>query len=173
MAKVKGIQELINLGRDLKVEEDDLLAFAERERKLDMELIDAERAERQADRESQNLLRQMELKAAERDAERASSRELELARINGEIELELVRLNAQLNTSPNPSPAAFPLDAPRAPVKPPQIPKFDERVDDLDSYITRFERHAVTVGWSQNDWATYLLSLLTGRAQPLCNTKPR
>ena len=59
---------------------------------------------------------------------------------------------------------AFSLDAPRAPVKPPQIPKFDERVDDLDSYITRFERHAVTVGWSQNDWATYLLSLLTGRA---------
>ena len=68
MAKVRGIQELINLGRDLKVEEDDLLAFAERERKLDMELMEAERAERQADRESQKLLKQMELEAAERDA---------------------------------------------------------------------------------------------------------
>lgn len=49
-------------------------------------------------------------------------------------------------------------------INPPKMPTFDETRDDIDVYISRFERVAEAVGWSRTVWPTTLALLLTGRA---------
>lgn len=44
------------------------------------------------------------------------------------------------------------------------IAPFDERRDDLDAYIQRFERMATGQGWQKSDWATGLSMCLVGEA---------
>ena len=46
----------------------------------------------------------------------------------------------------------------------PKLPIFDDGKDDLDSYLQRFERFAITSKWDRDVWATFLCTLLTGRA---------
>ena len=46
----------------------------------------------------------------------------------------------------------------------PKLPKYDEDVDDLDAYLERFERYAVTHQWPEDEWAVNLSPLLTGKA---------
>ena len=52
-------------------------------------------------------------------------------------------------------------------VSKPKLPPFQDRKDDLDAYIKRFERFAKTVEWHEQQWATILSTLLTGRALEL------
>ena len=40
----------------------------------------------------------------------------------------------------------------------------DEKDNNLDSYLLRFERYATVAGWERSDWATCLYPLLSGRA---------
>ena len=46
----------------------------------------------------------------------------------------------------------------------PDFPKFDDKRDDLDSYIERFERTAKQQGWPEEEWAFRLSTVLTGEA---------
>ena len=46
----------------------------------------------------------------------------------------------------------------------PMLPHFDESHDEMDSYLFRFEKYAVAVGWPKEDWATLLSALLNGKA---------
>ena len=46
----------------------------------------------------------------------------------------------------------------------PPLPVFQEGKDDIDSYLSRFERHATCVGWDKKDWALALSALLSGKA---------
>lgn len=46
----------------------------------------------------------------------------------------------------------------------PKIPPFDERHDEMDSYLRRFERYATVQKWDRNTWATSLSALLCGKA---------
>ena len=48
--------------------------------------------------------------------------------------------------------------------KVPKLPPFDDNKDDLDSYLQRFERFATINKWEKGVWATFLCTLLTGRA---------
>ena len=48
--------------------------------------------------------------------------------------------------------------------KRPKLPSFDEKVDEIDSYLRRFERYATSAGWPREEWAMPLSALLTGRA---------
>jgi hypothetical protein len=45
----------------------------------------------------------------------------------------------------------------------PKLPKFDEKQDDMDAYIERFERFAKSQNWIEDTWAVSLSSLLTGK----------
>ncbi|XP_053388947.1 uncharacterized protein LOC123538510 [Mercenaria mercenaria] len=45
----------------------------------------------------------------------------------------------------------------------PKLPRYDEVCDDMDAYIERFERYAVSQGWEEETWAMSLSSLLTGK----------
>ncbi|XP_068250718.1 uncharacterized protein [Palaemon carinicauda] len=46
----------------------------------------------------------------------------------------------------------------------PKIPPFDEKIDEIDVYMNRFEKLAEYHKWGQNDYGTMLGTLLRGRA---------
>jgi hypothetical protein len=49
-------------------------------------------------------------------------------------------------------------------IKDPKLPPFEERSDDIDSYLNRFKRHAEAHYWHKTIWATHLSALLKGHA---------
>lgn len=46
----------------------------------------------------------------------------------------------------------------------PKLPFFDDRLDDIESYLFRFENHAKAVNWKKDDWASMLAACLKGKA---------
>ncbi|GFO41267.1 hypothetical protein PoB_006777200 [Plakobranchus ocellatus] len=48
--------------------------------------------------------------------------------------------------------------------KHPKLPSFQDGRDDLDVWLTRFERFAESNGWSREKWSSSLCALLTGHA---------
>ena len=48
--------------------------------------------------------------------------------------------------------------------KGPKLPAFEEGKDEIDSYLHRFERYAITQNWKPEVWATHLSAFLKGRA---------
>ena len=46
----------------------------------------------------------------------------------------------------------------------PKLPSFDEKSDDLDAYLYRFEGYATMQGWPKERWASNLSALLKGNA---------
>ena len=48
--------------------------------------------------------------------------------------------------------------------KAPKLPRFDESKDNIDVYLMRFERYAKARGWPATEWAVYLSTLLSGKA---------
>ena len=48
--------------------------------------------------------------------------------------------------------------------KGPKLPVFADGKDDLDSYLKRFERFAISNDWKRGEWATALSALLTRKA---------
>ena len=44
----------------------------------------------------------------------------------------------------------------------PKLPIFDENKDDMDAFLKRFERFAVSQSWPEEQWAVSLTPLLTG-----------
>ncbi|GFO42836.1 retroviral-like aspartic protease 1 [Plakobranchus ocellatus] len=48
--------------------------------------------------------------------------------------------------------------------KHPKLPNFQNGRDDLDIWMTRFERFAESNGWSREKWSSLLCKMLTGHA---------
>jgi hypothetical protein len=46
----------------------------------------------------------------------------------------------------------------------PKLPYFDEKHDDIESYLFRFEKHAKMMAWPKSEWCSVLATLLKGRA---------
>ena len=46
----------------------------------------------------------------------------------------------------------------------PELPPFDEKHDDIDSFLFRFEKYAEVVGWSKDQYAIFLSTFLRGEA---------
>ena len=44
----------------------------------------------------------------------------------------------------------------------PKLPSFDEKMDDLDAYLYRFEGYATMQGWPKGRWASNMSALLKG-----------
>ena len=128
------------------IEEAQVLPFAERERKLELDIYEGERVDRIADRRL-------------READQA----IALAKITAEKEVELARLESGQVIAPNGQSVTS--QEPFQPINHlPQLVKYDENLDDLDCYLIRFNRFAETVGWSNEDKAVRLCNLLTGKA---------
>ena len=46
----------------------------------------------------------------------------------------------------------------------PKIPYFDDKSDDIESYLRRFESQAKARNWTRDEWGSNLVSLLRGKA---------
>jgi len=52
------------------------------------------------------------------------------------------------------------------------MPCFNDRRDDTDSFLHRFEIYAESQGWSKGQWAVYLSALLKGKALEVYSSLP-
>lgn len=90
--------------------------------------------------------------------EQEQAREAELRSLELKIKLQELQNAAPPGTGENGTASAL--------VKSPQrwLPTFDEKKDDLDAYLSRFERLATGQLWPQEQWATALSVCLSGEA---------
>ena len=104
-------------------------------------------------------------KAAEQEEERAAQiardeRADQIARDEraAERELRKLELEAQIAKASSKDSPGSQNSAPKI-----KLPPFDDRIDEIDAYILRFEVHAQKY-WPRAEWGTYFISLLRGRA---------
>ena len=136
------MENFIKIGKDLGLEGDKLLQFAE---KKEAEAI--EREERNKERELRKLEIEAEKKRLEADAE------------NKRNELEMKRLELNVATPGTPQEPRSDQSA-----RAPKLPAFNENTDKMDAYLERFERFAKNNKWQEDIWATRLSALLTGKS---------
>ena len=98
--------------------------------------------------------------------------EIEHEKLKMEQEVELTRIDSQERQAKLDSDAKFAgqlelgkLGVEKAAhARNPKLPYFEESKDKMDSYLSRFEKYAVTNKWDRSIWAAYLSALLKGRA---------
>ena len=112
------------------------------------------------DREDKRVQQEREERRLEREAVR--ERELKVAELE-EKRLIFEAEQRQLDREAGQGRSASHTVSHRPPAKTPKMPTFQDG-DDMDSYLTRFERVASLSGWEEVDWAGALSALLTGKA---------
>nr|CAB3263334.1 uncharacterized protein LOC108950802 [Phallusia mammillata] len=110
------------------------------------------------EREERRLAREAEVKRIQAEAE-AETRRIEAEAQDRAHQLELKRLELQMAEI-----GGAQREASAGKAKAPKLPAFVDGKDELDSYLLRFERFAVTCKWERSEWASALSALLTGRA---------
>ena len=152
------LEKLIALGQQLGYEDDSLRKFVadeqtKLEKKAELALQQEERArereERAREREDRILAHEQREKEAQRE------HEIKMAEANREmLEIKVQNLNEAdkgANSGLIKSPSI-------------KIPAYEDGRDDLDAYIRRFERFAISQGWKRESWAVSLSALLKGKA---------
>ena len=89
---------------------------------------------------------------------RQQDRDLEKFKIEVEREIAMKKLELESLSHPG-GPKSTESNA-----RFPKLPYFDEKTDQMDSYLTRFESYATACKWDPAMWALYLSALLKGRA---------
>ncbi|GFS24319.1 hypothetical protein ElyMa_005154900 [Elysia marginata] len=116
------------------------------------------------------VLAERAAKKEELEAERAAKKEE--AERPAKIELKKMRLETAMKMLQAKIQAGIAKDKTfhntsrfsNASAKHPKLPHFQERKDDLDVWLTRFERFAESNNWSRDKWSSSLRALLPGRA---------
>ena len=166
------MERLIQMGKELGFEGKTLQDFVKVERFAEMELERDKLAQQSRDRETER-----EYKSAQ-EARIAAEKEIQLAkfaveeaRIVSEKEIELARLRSKERQADKDREMRIVLEAEielksetHAHARNPKLPFFEESRDNMESYISRFEKYAVVNKWDESLWAIYLSTLLTGRA---------
>ena len=162
-------REFHNIGKDLGLEGDKLLQFAERKEaeaaKKEAEAL--EREERNKERELRKLEIEAENKRLEAGAENkrieAEKEKQRLEAVEGEKrrvhELEMKRLELSVATPGIPQEPSSDQSA-----RAQNLPAFNENTNKMDAYFERFERFAKNNKWQEDVWATRLSALLTGKS---------
>ncbi|GFR72348.1 hypothetical protein ElyMa_000377300 [Elysia marginata] len=107
------------------------------------------------------LLVERAAKKEELEAERAAKVELEKMRLETEMKMLQAKIQAGIvkeETDDNTSRFGV------ASSKHLKLPNFQDGKDDLDIWLTRFERFPESNNWSRDKWSSSLCALLTGRA---------
>ena len=162
------------LKRQQDLEREERLAQREYEReKREAEQKDKEREQKDKEREQKEKDREqidkdweleklrieaekMKIEAGLKDKEMEMEKEVALKKIEAEVELKKI----EAETTSHPWGPKEKSSNPRSP----KLPYFDEQTDKMDSYLTRFERYAMSNKWDPSMWASYLGALLKGRA---------
>ena len=168
------MEMLISQGKELGLEGQALLKFISEQQALER---DERKAKRDAELEKKRLEQQMaenEQKKFEVEAEtekRKVNADIEQKRLELEHErtqekmrmdheLEMKKVQVQGNGAGNGGSNGNHSNK----AKTPRLPVFVDGKDDLDAYLERFERYAKNQGWKDDEWATDLSALLTGKA---------
>ena len=178
------LEKVTQMGKDLGLTDDKLVAFVEknlpvvaaqedkdkereerrleRESKLESERLnaEAEKAKQEAQRQAQeNEKAMMEKKIkAEQEAEERRL-QAEEKRMQQEWEIEKLKADTSIEHSRHESTRLELTHKPK-----PKIPFFDEKVDEMDSYLERFDWVAEGCNWDKKDWPYHLSQYLKGKA---------
>ena len=144
---VMDTQRLIELGKEMSLEGEDLRAFV--------------RQEQEAAREERASVRQ-EAAAKHQHEKEILMLQLEADRLRVQEAREASISHAQLDSS----------RSTRIGGRSPKLPSFCDGKDDMDSYLQRFERYAENEGWDPECFGTYLGSLLSGKALEVYSRLP-
>ncbi|CAG2216072.1 unnamed protein product [Mytilus edulis] len=115
---------------------------------------------------NEDLIRFIESQQAKQRDDRRFERERE----KEEWEVEKVRLEHELELKRLDNTRLFETEKHREekgnvnPSKVPKLPPFEEGTDDMDAYLRRYERYAISQKWDKSIWATHLSALLKGNA---------
>ena len=120
----------------------------EKDRELEKMKIEAARKDKEVEK--------LKIEAARKDKEMEMEKEVALKKIEAEVELKKI----EAETTSHPWGPKEKSSNPRSP----KLPYFDEHMDKMDSYLTRFESYALSNKWDPSMWASYLSALLKGHA---------
>ena len=130
------IHNLTTLGKDCGLDGKELLEFVCRER--------------------EKLRKDTERVARDERAYQLELRRNDKEKIELQVKLEIAKRTSVSSESGN--------NHSRLKARAPKLPAFNEALDDLDAYLQRFERYAVSQQWEKNEWAINLSALLKGKA---------
>ncbi|KAJ8020240.1 hypothetical protein HOLleu_39778 [Holothuria leucospilota] len=164
------IEKLVKVGKELGFSGEELKAFIDVERIRLKEERDEARRIRAEEREEEHRL------LIEAQEYKLKSKELEVK----EIELKLVQKEQEIkekefkvkdgNVEGESSASEGEGDTKQGTdkkgniyTKAPKLPKFEDGKDNMDAYLTRFERYADSRKWKKKSWALNLSTLLTGK----------
>ena len=161
------MEKFVALGKEIGLEGDELRSSVKEQQDLVREECFRAREAREAEKEQQECqaqpqkeAREAEKEAAERQAKQQEL-QAQLQREAREHELQLARIKAEQGSA-NQSGQGNPNQSSTGTAKP-KLPRFDEKHDDMDTFIERFERFAESQGWNRDEWAVCLSPLLTGK----------
>ena len=135
------LKELVELAKEAGLDGTELYNFLRDERTRQRE---REKEERGHHREREKA----ESDALQREADRRH--EIELARLR--VEDNVLNRSGQADRNIGSMGSV------------PKLPSFDEKMDELDAYLYRFEGYATMQGWPKERWASNLSALLKGNA---------
>ncbi|GFO02300.1 Zinc finger protein [Plakobranchus ocellatus] len=137
----------------------------EAERQTREKKEEAERQERkeEAERQAREKKEEAERQAREKKEEADRKERLELEKMKLDAEMKLLQAKIEAGIIKN-DPDGNGARLNDAGAKHPKLPNFQDGRDDLDIWLTRFERFAESNGWSREKWSSSLCALLTGRA---------
>ncbi|XP_069999422.1 uncharacterized protein [Penaeus vannamei] len=139
-------EKLHQIGRDIGLTGTDLAQFIKEGIQYEREKETAAREERKEER----AWKQAELKAQE-------------AKVQAEVRREEIKLR-QMELKKESGKDKSSESEHNVKVRYPKLPVVNEKTDDIDAYLQRFERFATSAGWPEDIWAISLASLLQGRA---------
>ncbi|XP_071115973.1 uncharacterized protein [Haliotis cracherodii] len=151
------LEKIIKLGQSLGYEQNDLRTFVKEQTELEREK-EKEKLERE-ERAREREIKILELE--ERKEREKLEWEKEKLRVQSEERIELAKL--EKSYAGNYEGQVGEKQSGAAP-KMPKMPPFEDRNDNIDAYLQRFERVAVAQGWKPCHWAAYLCTLLKGKA---------
>ena len=150
---VTGFAKWIGHGRQLGLKGAELMEFADQKHEAQIE-----REDRARQRDDERERRELDEQGRQRD--RAHELEMLQRRHEAEVraredEARLLQLRVDAGRAQQ---AESNVNAIRA-----KLPKFEEGVDDIDSFLERFERFATAQRWPRDQWVISLSTLLTGK----------
>ena len=163
------IQTLKDLAKEMGIEEGpELTAFLrdERAKAREMRQSEQEKADRarEQQQEAADRARELQQEADNRDREAANrARDQEHALRLAEIQRDTARETADRHDATRIREGEL-ADRRAAMRTMPKLQPFDEKNDDMDAFIRRFESYAVSLEWPIDKWALNLSALLHGIA---------
>ena len=156
------LKELIELAKEAGLQGDKLSVFLRDEpaRQRDREREERDREERVREREREEREREREERERESEMRKREAEDLQRD-ADRRHELELAKLKVERIAVDQTGPVSHSRGVGAAV---PKLPTFDDRTDDLDAYLHRFEGYATAQDWPRERWAFNLSALLKGNA---------